>query len=136
MDSINDTMRELERPPTRNNLSLLNIIQLIIMLYIGCDSGKELFDLFKVGGFSFVDLLKIVIDGTIFIGMIIGAYGMFTDKSDSYKAGFTLFFYGCLGLIFMWILDTVKSGFSLGSFIEVLFICFVAYVLYKQISHL
>ena len=136
MDSFNDVMRELERPPSKYNLSVLSIIQSIIMLYIGFDSGKEVFDLFKIGGFSFIDLLKLIVDGAIFVGMIIAAYGMFTEKSDSMLSGFKLFFLGCLGLIFIWILDTVKGGFRLGSFIEILFICFVTYVLYLQMQHI
>ena len=136
MDCINDTMREFERPPSKNNLSIYNIIQLFIMLYLGCDAGKECFDIFKFGSFSFVDLIKIVIDLLIFVGMLIAAYGIFIDKSDSIKTGFLLFFYGCIGLVIIWILDLIKSGFSFGSLIELLFICFITYILYKQISYI
>ena len=136
MDSINDVMREIERPPSRSNLSIYSIIQLLIMLYLGCDAGKEVFNIFKFGSYSWVDLLKIVIDLLVFAGMLIAAYGIFADKSDSIKTGFLLFFYGCIGLIIICILDLIKGGFSYGPFIEILFICFIAYILYKQISYI
>ena len=66
MDSINDVMREIERPPSRSNLSIYSIIQLLIMLYLGCDAGKEVFDIFKFGSYSWIELLKIVIDLLVF----------------------------------------------------------------------
>ena len=133
MDGV---MNEIERPPSKNNLSVCSIIQLFIMLYLGCDAGKEVFDLFKAGGFSFVGLLKIVIDGLIFVGMLVAAYGLFSEKSESLKTGFALFFYGCVGLLIVWVLDLLKNGFSLGHFIELLIICFISYVLYVQIPQI
>ena len=133
---MSDIMNEIERPPSKNNLSVYSIIQLIIMLYLGCDAGKEVFDLFKAGGFSFVGLLKIVIDGLIFVGMLVAAYGLFGEKSDSLKIGFALFFYGCLGLLIVWVLDLLRDGFGWGHFVDLLVICFISYVLYVQIPQI
>ena len=133
MDGV---MNEIERPPSKNNLSVYSIIQLFIMLYLGCDAGKEVFDLFKAGGFSLVGLVKIVIDGLIFVGMLIAAYGLFAEKHDSLKTGFALFFYGCIGLIVVWVLDLLRDGFGWGHFIDLLVICFISYVLYVQIPQI
>ena len=133
MDGV---MNEIERPPSKNNLSVYSIIQLFIMLYLGCDAGKEVFDLFKVGGFSLVGLLKIVIDGLIFVGMLVAAYGLFAEKNDSLKTGFALFFYGCIGLLVVWVLDLLKDGFGWGHFIDLLLICLISYVLYIQIPQI
>ena len=58
MDGV---MNEIERPPSKNNLTVYSIIQLFIMLYLGCDAGKEVFDLFKAGGFSFIGLLILIL---------------------------------------------------------------------------
>ena len=133
MDGV---MNEIERPPSKNNLSLYSIIQLFIMLYLGCDAGKEVFDLFKTGGFSFVGLMKIVIDGLIFVGMLVAAYGLFSEKSESLKTGFALFFYGCVGLLIVWVLDLLRDGFGWGHFIDLLVIGFISYVLYVQIPQI
>ena len=70
---MEDAMSEIQNPPSKNNISIFSIIQLLIMLYIGCDGGKEIYDLLKAGSFTFVDLLKIVIDGLVFIGMLLTA---------------------------------------------------------------
>ena len=133
MDGV---MNEIERPPSKNNLSVYSIIQLFIMLYLGCDAGKEVFDLFKAGGFSFVGLMKIVIDGLIFVGMLVAAYGLFSEKSESLKTGFALFFYGCVGLLIVWVLDLLRDGFGWGHFIDLLVIGFISYVLYVQIPQI
>ena len=133
MDGV---MNEIERPPSKNNLTVYSIIQLFIMLYLGCDAGKEVFDLFKAGGFSFIGLLKIVIDGLIFVGMLVAAYGLFSEKSESLKTGFALFFYGCVGLLIFWVLDLLRDGFGWGHFIDLLVIGFISYVLYVQIPQI
>ena len=105
------------------------------MLYIGCDGGKEIYDLLKAGSFTFVDLLKIVIDGLVFIGMLLTAYGIFKDN-DYLKNGFNLFLYGCIGLLIIWVLDLLKNGFSFGSLCELLIICFISYIIYIQIPRI
>ena len=109
-----EAISEIQNPPSKNNISICSIIQLLIMLYIGCDAGKEVYDLLKAGSFSIVNLIKIVIDGLVFIGMLLTAYGIFKDN-DYLKNGFKLFLYGCLGLLIILVLDLIKQGFSFGS---------------------
>ena len=125
-------MRDLEVPPSKNNLSVINIIQLIIMVCIGLEAGKGVFDLFKLGRFSIIDLIKIIVDALIFVGFALAAYGFFTDKSDSMKNGFKLFWYGLIAALVIFILDWIRDGFGFGSLIEFLFYGFIVYVLYLQ----
>ena len=51
MESQQNLMKELERPPSKNNLSLLSIIQIIIMLFIGFEAVINLLSIFKIGVF-------------------------------------------------------------------------------------
>jgi hypothetical protein len=132
---MEDAISEIQNPPSKNNISIFSIIQLLIMLYIGCDAGKEIYDLLKVGSLSWVDLLKIIIDGLVFIGMLLTAYGIFKDN-DYLKKGFNLFLYGCLGLLIILVLDLIKNGFSFGSLCELLIICFISYIIYIQIPRI
>ena len=132
---MEDALSEIQNPPSKNNISICSIIQLLIMLYIGCDAGKEVYDLFKAGSFSLVDPFKIVIDGLVFIGMLLTAYGIFKDN-DYLKNGFKLFLYGCLGLLIILVLDLIKQGFSFGSLVELLIICFISYIIYIQIPRI
>ena len=132
---MEDAISEIQNPPSKNNISICSIIQLLIMLYIGCDAGKEIYDLFKAGSFSLIDLLKIIVDGLVLIGMLLTAYGLFKDN-DYLKKGFNLFLYGCLGLLIIWVLDLIRKGFSFGSLGELLIICFISYIIYIQIPRI
>ena len=136
MDSVENTMRDLERPPSKNNLTVVNIVQLIIMAFIGFEAGNGLFKIFKFGHFSVIDLIKIVVDGLVLVGVLVSAYGLFTDKSDSMKTGFTLFFFGMLGVLVLYVLDWIRGGFGFGSLFEFLLDAFIAYVIYIQTPHI
>ncbi len=136
MDSVNDFMRQLERPPSRSNLSVVNIIELVLLLLIGLEAGKNCFDIFSMGKFSFIDLLEIVIDLLVFVGCCLGAYGLFKDENDKLKMGFMLFFYGLIGFLIVYVLGWFKKGFEFGSLLNVILFGFVAYVLYIQAKNL
>ena len=133
---MENTMRELERPPSKNNLTVVNIVQLIIMAFIGIEAGNGLFKIFKIGNFSVIDLIKIVVDGLVLVGVLLSAYGLFTDKSDSMKTGFTLFFFGMLFLLVLYVLDWIRGGFGVGSLLEFLLDAFITYVIYIQTPHI
>ena len=129
---VDSLMRELERPPTKDNKTVVNIIQLIIMLIIGLDAGKDLFDVFKFGSFSFIDLLKIVVNGLLFCGLCLAGYGYFKDENGPSKNGYSLFIFGLLGELIIFVLDWFRGGFGIGSLIEFLFIGCLAYILFVQ----
>ena len=136
MEDMDGIMRQLERPPSKNNLTVYSIIQIILMLCIGCSSGKDLFDIFSYSKFSIIDLIKIVVDGLIFIGFLLAAYAFFVDNSDHLKKGFLLFFFGLIGWLIICILDWFRSGFGFGSLIEFLIYCFLTYIIYIQCPHI
>jgi hypothetical protein len=129
---VDSLIRELERPPTKDNKTVVNIIQLIIMLLVGLDSGKDLFDVFKFGSFSFIDLVKIVVNGLLFCGLCLVCYGYFKDERGPSKNGFLLFVYGLLGELILFVLDWLRGGFGIGSLIEFLFVGIFAYILFVQ----
>ena len=132
MEGIDNIMEYLEIPPKKNNFSIWDIIQLIIMTFIGFMAGKELYDIFKFGSYSFIDLLKIVVDGLLFIGIIITFYGFFREEDNGLKAGYLLFLIGLLGLLVLFLLDMFKGGFRFGYFIEFLLYLLLIYIIYIQ----
>ena len=136
MESQQSLMRVLERPPLKNNLSILTIIQIIIMLYIGfVGAGSNLLGIFKNGSFSIVDLINIIIDGLLFVGICLATYGFLKEEENKTKNGFLLFFYGLIGLLIMIILGWFKDGFGLGSFLEFLIYGFITYIIFVQTNH-
>ena len=136
MEDIDGIMRQIERPPSKYNLSIPAIIQIILMLCAGLSSGKDLFDIFKYSHFSIIDLIKIVVDGLIFIGFLLAAYAFFVDNNDHLKKGFLLFLFGLIGWLVICILDWFRSGFGFGSLIEFLIFCCLAYIIYIQCPHI
>ena len=135
MESQQNLMRELERPPSKNNLSFLSIIQIIIMLFIGFEAASNLLSIFKIGSFSIIDLIKIVVDGLLFVGICLATYGFFTDDSGKTKNGFLLFWYGLTGLLIIIFLELFKDGFGFGLLIKILLYGLVIYVIFIQIRH-
>ena len=129
---VESLIRDLERPPTKDNKTVVNIIQLIIMLIIGLDAGKDLFDVFKFGSFSFIDLVKIVVNALLFCGLCLAGYGYFKDERGPSKNGFLLFISGLIGELIIFVLDWLRGGFGIGSLVEFLFVGIFAYILYYQ----
>ena len=129
---VDSLMRELERPPTKDNRTVVNIIQLIIMLIIGLDAGKDLFDVFKFGSFSFIDLVKIVVNGLLFCGLCLAGYGYFKDERGPSKNGYMLFIFGLIGELIIFVLDWLRGGFGIGSLVEFLFVGILTYILFVQ----
>ena len=136
MESMENAMTNFERPPSKNNLSISNIIQLVFMLFIGFEAGKGLIDLFKAGSFSFIDLIKILIDGVIIVGFVLSGFGLLADKSETMKTGFVFYFFGLLAMLLIFIFDWLRGGFGLGSLIEFILYAILTYVIYIQIPHI
>ena len=136
MEFESNFMDDLERPPTRNNLSIFNIIQLILMLCLGCVAGYNLFIILIQFKFSLSNLIEIIIDALLFIGFIIGIYGLWIENDGYLKGGFSIFCLGCLILLIKIIIDWVRSGFTLSSLFEFLILLFLTYIINKQIQHI
>ena len=137
METFNNIMGNLQRPPSKNNISIWNIIQIIIMAYIGYCSGKEIYDILLGGKvFQLISLLKVVIDGVVLVGFLLSAYGAIKNESSIYRKGFQMFIFGCLGLLLTIIFDFIKNGFIVGNLIKFLLICFITYVVFIQISYI
>ncbi len=131
----NNILQILERPPNKNNLSIYNIIQIILMIILGSLSGYKLLDVILSKN-SFSILLLIIIYGTIFIGFILSCYGFIADKNVNLKTGFLLFFIGSLLLIIKEIIEIVKLEFDFITFCELIISMILCFVIMKQIQHL
>ena len=132
----NNILQILERPPNKNNLSIYNIIQIILMIILGSLSGYQLLCDFINLKISTSILFSIIIYGPIFIGFILSCYGFIKEKNVHLKTGFLLFFIGSLLLIIKEIIGIIKLEFGFASFCELIISMILCFVIMKQIQHL
>ena len=136
---MESSSRGWERPPTKNNLSIYNIIQLIAMFLVVYLEGKEIYDIvikFQFQNFSFFNFIKLIINALVLIGFFLSGIGLLKDNMDFMKTGFILFFFGLIGEILISLYDRVKKGINYLSFMELLLYFVLTYVIYVQIPHI
>ena len=129
-------LQSLERPPNINNLSIKNIIQIALMLILGCWSGYNLYKQFSPFKLSLWFVFQLIIYAAIFGGMVFGFYGMVTEKNPNMKSGFLCFWFGCVLLIIKAIIDFLYDGFYSKPLFELLIALALAFVIMKQIQHI
>ena len=137
MDFGNDSiLRNLERPPNIKNLTIYNIIQLLLMLVLGCSAGYHLIVNAIYGKSSFLYFFSIIVNGFLFIGIIVSFYGVYSDISETLKTGFLLTFVGCILLIIESIYELIKFGFVFMPLCEGFIALIICFVIMKQFQHI
>ena len=132
----NNILHNFERPPSKDNLSKYNILQIVIMAYLGCSAVYNLYSIFSEKQHSKSDIVEIVFDLLLLIGFITSFYGFVSEKNGYLKGGFILFNLGCVIMLIKNIVDWVKGMFSIYHLIELLLAIFIVFVITKQIQHL
>ena len=123
-ESINDV---LSKPITKNPFTVMVVFQLFIIIYIICESAINLIYLLKFGSFSFIDLIKIVIDLLLISGFVFGFFAYYTENDGLLKNAYLIFVFGCMGLLILIVFDYLKNGFSFGSLIKFFVYFFIMY---------
>ena len=131
-----DFLQSLERPPNIENLSLKNIIQIVLMLCLGCWAGYNLYEDIFQGKFSLFVLFQIIVYGLLFLGFLFSFFGLFLEKNANMKTGFLLFYLGCILLIIKAICECFTSQFNFIFIIELVISLLLGFVIMKQIQHI
>ena len=132
----NNFLQNLERPPNINNLSISNIIQIVLMIILGCWSGYNLYLQFNPFKLTISFVLQVFIYGLLFVGLIFGFYGMLSEKNVRMKTGFLCFWVGCISLLIKAIIDILSSGITFKCLFELLLSLLLGFVILKQIQHI
>ena len=137
MEFGNDSfLRNLERPPNKNNLSIYNIIQLLLMIILGCSSGYNLvMNLIDVKSL-FLYVFSIITDGFLCFGIFLSFYGIFNERSETLKAGYLLAYIGCILLIIESIYELIKFGFEFMPLCDGFISLIIGFVIMKQFQHI
>ena len=132
----NNFLQNLERPPNINNLSISNIIQIVLMIILGCWSGYNLYLQFNPFKLTISFVLQVFIYGLLFCGLIFGFYGMLSEKNVRMKTGFLCFWVGCISLLIKVIIGIFYEGINFRCLFELLFSLLLGFVILKQIQHI
>ncbi len=137
MEFGNDNfLQSLEKPPKINNLSITNIIQIVLMIILGCWSCYNLYLQLSAFKLSISFILLIFTYGLLFGGFLYGFYGMLTEKNVKMKTGFLCFWIGCISLLIKAIIDILSSGITFKCLFELLLSLLLGFVILKQIQHI
>ena len=131
---------DLERPPSRSNMSLWAIIELVAMGVCALFCLLQLIDLFKnnVNMNDVWTILTIVVDALIVIGLILVVYGLFCAVPGIIRSGILCFVVGCIIELVILIYQIVDDRDSLTfyGFCYIVLLIVLAYLLWRQSGHL
>ena len=73
----------LDSPPSRQNMSFIAIIELVIMICVGIVCLVEVITLLQSKiSFTLIPILKVVVDGLIVAGLVLVLIGLFCSPSQ------------------------------------------------------
>ena len=134
---------DLDRPPSRQNMSLIAIIELVVMLCVGIICGLDLVDLFDINRWELWEIIRAVRDALCVVGLVLVIIGLFFSISQYQIRSGTLCF--CIGailsvviMVFMLLYKENRSsdqGVAYCIFYIVLNV-FLAWILWRHSGHL
>ena len=122
-------------PPSKSNMGLFQIIELVIMGVCGILCGMSLYDLLRVDSkMSEYLILCIVADVFIVVGLVLVIWGLFCGTSGQVRSGIICFVIGSIVFAVYIILYAVNNGGKINIYavIDVVILIFVSYVLWIQ----
>ena len=127
---------DIYSPPSRHNMSLFAILELVVMIVVGILCCIELFDLFKNDDMDLIVFLVLVDDVVVVCGLVFIIYGLFWSNLQVRK-GMYLFFAGAVLAMVIIVLEldkgTKKVLYKIAQFCIFLFL---SYFLWKQANRL
>ncbi len=125
-------------PPSKSNMGLFQIIELVIMGACGILCGVGLYDLLQVRNLDSVYLiLSIVADVLIVAGLVLVLWGLFCGTSNQVRSGIICFVIGSIVFAVYIVLYGVQAkSVRFMEIIDVIILVFISYVLWIQASRI
>ena len=122
-------------PPSKTNMGLFQIIELVIMGVCGILCGMGLYDILKYDSkVSTYLILCIVADVFIVLGLALVLWGLFCGTSAQVRSGIICFVVGSILFAVYIVLFAVNHNGSINIYavIDVVILIFVSYILWIQ----
>ena len=131
---------DLERPPSRSNMSLWAIIELVAMGVCALFCLMQLIDLFNSNANmkNVWTILTIVVDALIVVGLVLVVYGLFCAVgAGTIRSGILCFVVGCIVELVVLIYAIVNGErLTFYGFCYIVLLIVLAYILWRQSGHL
>ena len=127
----------LYTPPSRNNLTIWGILELIIMAICGLLCASDLIELFNSDAHhrtSIVLILVVVADVFIVLGLCLIIFGLFCSPSQSQiRSGIICFVVGAICFAVAIVYSAIQVGkIYFSQILHVILLAFLAYILWIQ----
>jgi hypothetical protein len=122
-------------PPSKTNMGLFQIIELVIMGVCGILCGMSLYDLLRIDSrVTAYLILCIVADVFIVLGLSLVLWGLFCGTSAQVRSGIICFVVGSILFAVYIVLFAVNHNGSINIYavIDVVILIFVSYILWIQ----
>ena len=132
----------IESPPSRSNMSLIAIIELVIMGVVGVLCLIQLIDILQSSpkNWGVIQILNIIVDGLIVAGLALILIGLFCSPSQyQIRTGILCFCIGTIISIVVTVLIIIRKEQEDRIFYNICYIIllvFLAWILWRQSGHL
>ena len=132
---------DLDRPPSRQNMSLIAIVELVVMLCVGIVCGLDLVNLIDTTNiWDFWPILRAIRDAFVVAGLVLVLVGLFCSISQyQIRSGILCFCIGTIISVVMTIFGISKHDTGQSLFYNIcyiIFMIFLAWILWRQSGHL
>jgi len=129
---------ELEKPPSRNNMGVLQIIQLVIMIIVGILCCYDIYNELRAK-VTFWSILALIADVLFILGIVFIIIGLFCGfTTNKIRIGIYCFFVAIIIEIVFIVFCLINSGgldYWLLNLVKAIVMIFIAYILWKQSLH-
>ena len=132
---------DLERPPSRSNMSIFAIIELVVMAVCGILALQQLIDIFNDKTTDLGNawtLVTVIIDIVIVVGLVLVIIGLFfSTSSNSIRSGILCFLFGAIASVVLIVYKIVKGDrLTFQNLCFIILLIFLSYILWRQSGHL
>ena len=128
---------ELEKPPSKANMGIVQIIELVIMGVVAILCLYDLFNMLSYKGSDGWKILAIIVDCLIIAGLVFIVIGLFCGTTtQKIRIGIYCFFAGTIIEVVCIVYFLIKASGSLDTWlvnlIKAVILVFLAWVLWRQ----
>ena len=135
----------LDSPPSRQNMSFIAIIELVIMICVGIVCLVEVITLLQSKiSFTLIPILKVVVDGLIVAGLVLVLIGLFCSPSQyQIRTGILCFCTGAIlsAVVAILVLLNVDKNYHQSETVGynicyIIVLVLVSWILWRQSYHI